>query len=179
MLTEVLGSSNLYFLVLFPGPNSYPPQVVCPGGPNPACPPPVNPAFPPGPCPPGIPQGNPAFPPCQPSCPTVPRPGCPGHPPLGPCPPSYPPPGPGMCPVNPLAPGMVGPGTVIDKKMRKKMKKAHKKMHKNHKHGKVSVLWVWLGKVGGAADGARDLRAWKMAIMLFWQMTFPYVKESS
>lgn len=80
-----------------------------------------------------------------------------------------------MCPVNPLAPGMVGPGTVIDKKMRKKMKKAHKKMHKKHRHGKVGVLWVWLGKASGTA-GAQDLWAWEMAITLFWQMTFPLCK---
>ncbi|MEJ1271186.1 poly(rC) binding protein 2 [Cricetulus griseus] len=117
------------------GPNPYPPQALCPGVPNPACPPPINPAFPPGPCPPGIPQGNPAFPPCRPPYP-VPQPGCPGYQPSGPHPPPYPPPAPGMCPVNPLAPGMVGPGMVIDKKTRKKMKKAHKKIHKQHKHGK-------------------------------------------
>lgn len=48
-------------------------------------------------------------------------------------------------------------------------------MHKKHTHGKVGVLWVWLGKVSGTA-GAQDLWAWKMAIALFWQMTFPLCK---
>jgi hypothetical protein len=153
VLIEVPDSSNLYSRILLPGPNPYPPQVVCPGGSNPACPPPLNPAFPPGPCPPGIPQGNPAFPPCRPPYP-VPQPGCPGYQPSGPYPPPYPPPAPGMCPVNPPAPGMVGPGIVIDKKTRKKMKKAHKKSHKHHKHGKVSVIWSLAGE-GAPFRGTR------------------------
>uniref|UniRef100_A0A8D2C399 Poly(rC) binding protein 2 n=1 Tax=Sus scrofa TaxID=9823 RepID=A0A8D2C399_PIG len=121
-----------------PGPNPYPPNVGYPGGCHPTHPPSANPPFPPGPLPtpPGVPQGNPAFPPGGP-CYPVPQPGHPGCQPSGP----YPPAAYGRPPVNPLAPGMVGPGMVMDKKMKKKMKKAHKKKHKHHKHGKVSALW--------------------------------------
>ncbi|KAL6030785.1 hypothetical protein STEG23_010285, partial [Scotinomys teguina] len=72
----------------------------------------------------------------------------------GPYPPPCPPPAPGMCPVNPLAPGMIGPGTVIDKKMRKKMKKAHKKMHKQHKHGKE--VGSIIGKKGESVKKMRE-----------------------
>uniref|UniRef100_A0A8D1DKU5 Proline rich 13 n=1 Tax=Sus scrofa TaxID=9823 RepID=A0A8D1DKU5_PIG len=112
------------------------PKVRYPGGCNPAHPPPANPPFPPGPFPTplGVPQGNPAFPPGGP-CYTMPYPGHPGCQPSGP----YPPAAYGRPPVNPLAPGMVGPGIVMDKKMKKKKKKAHKKKYKHHKHGKHST----------------------------------------
>uniref|UniRef100_A0A673UBM1 Uncharacterized protein n=1 Tax=Suricata suricatta TaxID=37032 RepID=A0A673UBM1_SURSU len=52
--------------------------------------------------------------------------------------PPYPPPAPGIPPVNPSAPGMVGPGMLMDKKMRKKMKKVFKNLYKHQKHGKHS-----------------------------------------
>lgn len=134
---------------MYPGagqPGMYPPggpvppsTSGCPGV-NPIHPPLANPAYPPCtfPTPPGGYPGNPAYPPGAfgPGH----QPGYPGCPPLGPPPPpgQYPHPGPCVPSVNPLAPGMVGPGIVMDKKMRKKMKKAHKKMHKHHKHGKHS-----------------------------------------
>ncbi|KAG5195171.1 hypothetical protein JEQ12_012460 [Ovis aries] len=92
-----------------PGPYPHPPNTGHPGGCNPSHAPPANAPFPPGPfpTPPGAPQGNPAFPPVGPVILSLPS--------------SIP--GPGMRPVNPLVPGIVGPGIVIDQKVRKKMKK--------------------------------------------------------
>uniref|UniRef100_A0A4X2KY52 Proline rich 13 n=1 Tax=Vombatus ursinus TaxID=29139 RepID=A0A4X2KY52_VOMUR len=149
---------------MYPSGGPMPPSTSgCPGVTNPINPPSVNPAYPPGtfPSPPGCFPGNPAYPPGNAFGPGQ-QPGYPGCPPPGPCPPPghYPPPGPCVPSVNPLAPGVMGPGIVMDKKMRKKMKKAHKKAHKHHKHGKVSFS----GSPAGVGMGSRGIWDIQMAM---------------